>query len=472
MKSLRRAGQAPNLIMDSPRIFTVSELTASIRGLLETQFPFVSVAGEISNLRQPYSGHFYFTLKDDRAQIKAVLFKMQQRYLSDRPVDGQQVVCRGRLSVYEPRGDYQLIVDTLDFHGAGAMQLAFENLKKRLATEGLFAEDRKKPLPLMPEHITLVTSPNGAAVHDFIRVARSRCPQTGLAVYPVAVQGEQAAGEIAAAIVDINTQGHTDLIVLCRGGGSLEDLWAFNEEKLARAIAASRLPIVSAVGHEIDFTIADFAADLRAPTPSAAAELILPDSRALALQVNQLRGRLYRTMSARLERYASRTAMYRQQLGIMRRPLEQMLLQLDHSAGAMERAVRNRLAAEQERLAQAAGRLRRQNPLVLLQLRGRQLVEQQRRLHHAAAIFLENRDKSLARIAGVLDAVSPLSTLARGYSIVRKAGDGGEIITDYNQVEKNSRIEVILHRGYLECTVEKTGEKRTRPVEKTGGDRE
>ncbi|NIA06001.1 MAG: exodeoxyribonuclease VII large subunit, partial [Proteobacteria bacterium] len=219
---------------------------------------------------------------------------------------------------------------------------------------------------------------------------------------------------------------HTDLIVLCRGGGSLEDLWAFNEEKLARAVAASRLPIVSAVGHEIDFTIADFAADLRAPTPSAAAELILPDSRALALQVNQLRGRLYRTMTARLERYASRTAMYRQQLGMMRRPLEQMLLQLDHSAGAMERAVRNRLAAEQARLAQAAVRLRRQNPLVLLQLRGRQLIEQQRRLHHAAGIFLENRDRSLARIAGVLDAVSPLSTLARGYSIVRKAGDGGD----------------------------------------------
>ncbi len=462
------------MTMDSPRIFTVSELTASIRGLLETRFPFVSVAGEISNLRQPYSGHLYFTLKDDRAQIKAVLFKMQQRYLSDRPIDGQQVVCRGRLSVYEPRGDYQLIVDTLDFHGAGAMQLAFENLKKRLATEGLFAEDLKKPLPLMPEHITLVTSPNGAAVHDFIRVARCRCPQTKLAVYPVAVQGEQAAGEIAAAIVDINTQPqpHTDLIVLCRGGGSLEDLWAFNEEQLARAIAASGLPIISAVGHEIDFTIADFAADLRAPTPSAAAELILPDSRALALQVDQLRGRLYRTMTARLERYAGRTAMYRQQLGMMRRPLEQVLLKLDHSAGAMERAVRNRLAAEQERLAQAAVRLRRQNPLILLQLRGRQLVEQQRRLHHAAGIFLENRDRSLARIAGVLDAVSPLSTLARGYSIVRKAGDGGDIITDCDQVEKNSRIEVILHRGYLECTVDKTGEKRTLPGKKIDRNRE
>jgi len=216
--------------MDSLKIFTVSEINASIRGILESQFPFISIVGEISNLRRPFSGHMYFTLKDEKAQIKAVLFKMQQRYLGEEPADGQHVVCRGRLSVYEPRGDYQIIVDTIDFRGKGLLHLEFERLKKKLAGEGLFNRAAKKPIPLFPEHVTLVTSPEGAAVHDFIRVARTRCPQAGITVYPVAVQGDHAAQEITRAIAAINDSIETSLIVLCRGGGSLEDLWAFNEE--------------------------------------------------------------------------------------------------------------------------------------------------------------------------------------------------------------------------------------------------
>jgi len=447
------------------KIFSVSELTASIRGLLESQFPFVSVAGEISNLRRPHSGHIYFTLKDDRARIKAVLFKMQQRYLTDKPVDGQEVICRGRLSVYEARGDYQIIIDTLDFHGAGALQLAFENLKKRLAQEGLFDEERKKSLPLMPEHITLVTSPGGAAVHDFIRVARTRCPQVRLAVYPVAVQGAQAAGEITEAIADINVHLQTDVIVLCRGGGSLEDLWAFNEEKVARAIAASKLPVVNAVGHEIDFTIADFAADLRAPTPSAAAELILPDSEALAVQVDRCRSRLHRTMISLLKRCADGTALQRHKLGAMRQPLDQMLLKLDHKTSDMEHAMRNVLSAKQISVHHLMELLKRKNPVIRLQLRNREFTELRRRLLRAEKTALENRRKTLARIAGLLNAVSPLSTLARGYSIVRQAGPGGKIITQYNQVEKENAIEVILHQGYLECEVKKTAEHQ--PSRKT-----
>lgn len=247
--------------MNTKRIFSVSELTSSIKSMLEGRFPFISVAGEISNLRRPASGHLYFTLKDDRAQIKTVLFKTQQRYLEKTPRDGQMVVCQGRLTVYEPRGDYQLIVDAMDFHGAGALQLAFEQLKKKLAAEGLFDQEDKKPLPALPRHITLVTSPTGAAVHDFIRIAQSRYPQIRIAVFPVAVQGDAAAGEIQEAILEINNQMHTDIIVLCRGGGSIEDLWAFNDEQLAREIRYSNIPVVSAVGHEIDFTIADFAAD-------------------------------------------------------------------------------------------------------------------------------------------------------------------------------------------------------------------
>jgi exodeoxyribonuclease VII large subunit len=212
--------------MNSAKIFSVTELNASIRGLLETQFPFVSVAGEISNLRQPLSGHLYFTLKDEQSQLKAVLFKMQQRYLSDPPTDGKLAVCRGRLSVYEPRGEYQLIVDTIDFHGVGTLQLEFEKLKKKLAAEGLFDQERKKTLPPFPEHITLVTSPRSAAVHDFLRIARQRFPQTPIAIYPVTVQGRQAAGEIVEALATVNAHLRATVIVLCRGGGALEDLWA------------------------------------------------------------------------------------------------------------------------------------------------------------------------------------------------------------------------------------------------------
>ena len=284
--------------MSNSRIFTVSEINDSIRGILEVQFPFVSVAGEISNLRQPLSGHCYFTLKDERTQIRAVLFKMQQRYLSSKPADGQMVICHGRISVYEARGEYQLIVDTIDLHGTGIMQLEFEKLKHKLAAEGLFDQDVKTQLPFLPEHITLVTSPKGAAVHDFIRIAQARCPTTKIAVFPVSVQGNQAAGEISRAITAINNHLSTDIIVLCRGGGSLEDLWTFNEEKVARAIAGSTIPIVSAIGHEIDYTIADFVADLRAPTPSGAAEMLLPETQALKSQINELQNRQFRSMKS------------------------------------------------------------------------------------------------------------------------------------------------------------------------------
>ena len=287
--------------MDDRRVLTVSELNESIRLLLEAQYPFISVGGEISNLHKPYSGHCYFTLKDSGAQIRAVLFKMQQRYLSRFPKDGDHVVCRGRISVYEPRGEYQLIVDTIDHQGAGALQLAFEQLKQRLATEGLFDEHRKRRPPGFPGHITLVTSPRGAAVHDFIHIANRRCPMVRIAVYPVAVQGEQASAEMIRALEEINARVATDLIVLCRGGGSIEDLWAFNDEHLARAIRRSAVPVVSAVGHEIDFTIADFAADLRAPTPSAAAELLTPDSAALRVRINQQDERLRRLLRSRTE---------------------------------------------------------------------------------------------------------------------------------------------------------------------------
>ena len=450
---------APFNAMNNQKIFSVSELTSTIKGMLEGRFPFINVVGEISNLRQPGSGHLYFTLKDDRAQIKTVLFKMQQRYLEKQPRDGQMVVCRGRISVYEPRGDYQLIVDALDFHGAGALQLAFEKLKTKLAAEGLFDQTDKKELPPLPRHITLVTSPTGAAVHDFIHIARRRYPQVRISVYPVAVQGDTAAAEIREAIVDINSQVDTDVIVLCRGGGSIEDLWAFNDEQLARTIHGSTIPVVSAVGHEIDFTIADFAADLRAPTPSGAAEMLLPDSSILGDRIAELARRLCHSMQSSLDRYQDQLTMYRQQLGVATQPLDTLMLRLDHLAGNMEHAMQNLLNDRQARLNELDSRLQQNNPLQVLLLHQHNIQGLERRLQQAGKRVIRENEQTLARAAGLLDAVSPLSTLARGYAIARKKTGRKEIITTVEQVCSGEKIEIILHQGRLDCSILSTTEQ-------------
>ncbi len=259
------------------RIQSVTEITQSIKLLLENGFAFVAVCGEVSNLKQPYSGHLYFTLKDTGAQIKAVLFKTQRRYLAAEMADGVQVICRGRISVYEPRGDYQLVVDSVEFAGAGDRLAAFEQLKEKLNSEGLFAEAHKKKLPLLPQGIALITSPRGAAVHDFLTVAGRRFPSIPIEIHPVAVQGDHAAAEIGAAVKAACHRNRAEVIVICRGGGSAEDLSPFNSEELARTVYQATIPVVSAVGHEVDYTILDFVADHRCPTPTAAAEAVLPD---------------------------------------------------------------------------------------------------------------------------------------------------------------------------------------------------
>jgi len=448
--------------MNNQKIFSVSELSKAIKSILEGRFPFINVAGEISNLRRPGSGHCYFTLKDDRAQVKAVLFKMQQRYLEKLPRDGQMVVCRGRISVYEPRGDYQLIVDSLDFHGAGALQLAYEQLKKKLAAEGIFDQEDKKKLPPLPRHITLITSPTGAAVHDFIRIAQSRYPQVKISVFPVAVQGDAAAGEIRQAIIDSNDQLDTDIIVLCRGGGSIEDLWAFNDEQLARTIRSSAVPVVSAVGHEIDFTIADFAADLRAPTPSGAAEMLLPDSSVLADRITELTRRLHHTMQSGIDRYQEQLAWYRQHLSSAGQPVDTLMLRLDHLVGNLEHAMQNILTGGQTRLNIVDSLLQRNNPLQVLCLHQQKIQELQRRLLQAGNRTISEKEQALARSAGLLDAVSPLSTLARGYSIARKKSGRKTVITAFDQVRSGEKIELILHRGRVDCSVLATTEQPDR----------
>ena len=439
--------------MDDRSVLTVTELNRSIRSLLEGRFPFVSVAGEISNLHKPSSGHLYFTLKDAGAQIKAVVFKMQQRYLAELPRDGGQVVCRGRISVYEPRGEYQLIVDTLDFRGAGAIHQAFEALKRRLAAEGLFDEHLKRPLPPFPAHITLITAPGGAAVHDFIRIATRRFPPIRIAVYPTAMQGDQAAAAIIEAIQAINAHGATDLMVLCRGGGSSEDLWAFNDEPLARAIRASSLPVVSAVGHAIDFTIADFAADLRAPTPSAAAELLVPDAAVVRDRIEAQRDRLRRSLLRRWERDQHRLLLARQRLTTMPRPVERFMFHLDQLAGRLQESLAVQLAACRQRLDGAALALAGCNPRHRLALSEQRLEQLRKRLIQGVSGRLASTEERFGRAVGVLHAVSPLATLARGYAIVRTTAPKRHIVTEAARIRPGMEVEVVLHRGQLICRV-------------------
>ena len=439
--------------MNRNHIYTVSELNGSIRSLLENRFPYLSVTGEISNLRRPYSGHVYFTLKDDQGQIKAVLFKMQQRYLEKQPADGQSVICRGRLSVYEPRGDYQLIIDHIDFHGVGNLQIAFERLKKKLEAEGLFAHDAKQALPVLPRHITLITSPRGAAVHDFIRIASRRFPATRLAIYPVAVQGEQAATEITEAINRVNEKLDTDIIVLCRGGGSIEDLQPFNDEQLARTIYASMVPVVSAVGHEIDFTIADFVCDLRAPTPSGAAELLLPEAAVLTDTLAAYTMRLTRFMEQRIEQESGRLLLQQQKLGDFSAPLTNLFLRVDQQGMLLTRSMTSCISAYQQRINAARFRLERQNPDTRLQVSIGRLRGIEQRFFRIARQIIETKSQQLEQQKDMLNVVGPHATLARGYAIVRKKPTA-QVIMDSSQINPGEQAEVLLHHGSLEVTVE------------------
>ncbi|RJX26885.1 MAG: exodeoxyribonuclease VII large subunit [Desulfurivibrio sp.] len=440
------------------RVQTVTELTRSIRGLLETEFSFVTVSGEISNLRQPFSGHCYFTLKDREAQIRVVLFKNQQRYLDTPLQDGRQVICRGRISVFEPRGEYQIIADFVDTHGTGALQAAFDQLKKKLADEGLFDSARKKALPFLPEKIFLVTSPGGAALFDFLRIARGRFPSVPIEISPVRVQGEGAAEEIARAIAAINRRAAEDgVIVLCRGGGSLEDLWAFNEEKTAWAIFESRLPVVSAVGHEVDFTIADFVADHRSPTPTAAARDVLPDRLALRQRVAALAGRLRTTVNARIDLLRRQVRFEQQRLGDPSALLRHFRLVVDNSQLALAGAMTTVIHRQKVRLHRMESRLAIHNPARQL-IHRRQLVDE---LAEKIMVFtrmqLERKRQELARSAVLLDAVSPLAVLGRGYAIVSRAEDG-RVIRSANQTGPGELLRIRLHEGSLVSEVKEREE--------------
>src|SRR5215467_7179706 len=334
------------------QILTVSELTSRIRDLLARNFTDIFVQGEISNCREAQSGHIYFTLKDDRAQVRCVFFKQQQRGIKFRPEDGLQVTVRGTISVYEPRGEYQIYIEKIEPVGLGALQLAFDQLKKRLEAEGLFDPSRKKPLPLLPSHIGLITSPSGAAVRDVVRILKRRFPNVHLTLYPVRVQGEGAAGGIVKALDYFSKKRTVDVVLLVRGGGSLEDLWSFNEESVARAIAACAIPVISGVGHETDFTIADFVADVRASTPSAAAELVVQTRREFDKHVFELRARLEGSLRYRLLGLSRRVHALAGRRGF-RRPLDllrQQRQRSDELTSRLATGLRGRLQDSRKRL--------------------------------------------------------------------------------------------------------------------------
>ena len=436
---------------------TVGQITASIKFLLESEYRFVAISGEISNLRAPFSGHQYFTLKDATAQLRAVLLKPQLRYLSEPLRDGRQVVCRGRISVYEPRGEYQLIVDTVEQLGAGALQQQFLRLKEKLAAEGLFDQARKRPIPAFPATLVVVSSPTGAAIHDFLKIWSQRASTVRILVYPVAVQGRTAAAEMARALDRINRDLPCDAIVLCRGGGSLEDLWAFNEEILARAIDRSQIPIISGVGHEIDSTIADFCADRRAPTPTGAAELLIPDANRLRDHLRRQQSILTRMLHERLRREEYALLQQTRMLGGFQGRLSNLSLRLHLGEDRFHSAFHATLSRRENQLKSLVNRLEMRSPFQQLMLQSQQLSHLHDRLVRQMATILQRHTDTLGGLANLLHSYSPLATLARGYAIARiRTASGYHSLTRSSEVDVGDEVEILLHEGKLISSVIRT----------------
>lgn len=442
-----------------PRALSVSELNHQAKHLLETSFMQVWVEGELSGFSRPSSGHWYFSLKDRKCQVRCAMFRGFNQRIRELPKEGDQIRIRGKVTLYENRGDFQIIVEHLEPAGLGALQQAFEELKRKLELEGLFDVARKKTLPPIPHHIGVVTSPTGAAIHDILTVLARRCPAIPVTLYPTAVQGKAATADIVRAIERAQSHGVADVLVIGRGGGSLEDLWCFNEEAVARAIARCSIPTVSAVGHEVDVTIADFVADLRAPTPSAAAEKVSPDQREWVRQVDEKANRLGNAVRRTLQRMETQMLHLAARLRDPRRQLMDKAQRMDELDMRLVKAMTDALAQRSLRADHVKQRLLMQSPGRRLDLAQDSLQRLQDRRDKAIRLRLDRHYDRLSHSSQTLHVVSPLATLGRGYAITRRESDGA-IIRDATEVATGDVINTRLAKGDLTATVTKVHPSR------------
>jgi exodeoxyribonuclease VII large subunit len=439
---------------NSAKVFTVSALTEQIKDLLEEKFDFIWVEGEISNFRKPASGHCYMVLKDDKAQLRAVMFRMQSRYMKFTPEDGMQVIAQGRVVVYPPRGEYQIVLDYLEPVGVGALALAFEQLKKKLAAEGLFDDAIKKKLPFLPQRVAVITSPTGAAVRDFLNVIQRRFANIDITIVPVKVQGDEATTEIVEALKRVNQELEVDVVVLTRGGGSLEDLWAFNQEELAYALRDSRVPVVSAVGHEIDTTISDLAADLRAPTPSAAAELLVVEKEALKERLTVIEGRLQLVLKAYLTHLNQNLALLSKGIRDPRKAMADSWMRVDDLNSRLIRLMTFMLREIKTRMQSESRSLALHSPVVRVASLKEKLAFRHKDLSLLAVRMFKDYRMALSLLEEKMKDLSPYAVLKRGYSITRVLPEK-KIIRDVTDVKMGDQVNVTLAEGGLDCLIEK-----------------
>ncbi len=436
-------------------ILTVSELTSQIKSQLETRFPFIWITGEISNFRVPVSGHFYFSLKDSRAQINAVMFRGQNNHLKFEPEDGMQINGIGRISLYEPRGTYQIILEYMEPSGVGALQVAFEQLKQKLSSEGLFNDEHKLPIPFLPNKICVITSLTGSVIHDILRVLSRRFANIPLEIIPAKVQGDDAEKELIAAVRRLNERREADVAILARGGGSLEDLQPFNTEGLVREIFASNIPIISAVGHETDFTLADFVADLRAPTPSAAAEMAVPVKTDLKRQCIEIQRKLMTAFSNYLRFLKTYLGEFSRRLIDPRKRIQDLRLRTDDLSGRLIRACCQDIRQRRERLQWRLEKLQTLSPAARLPYLNSKYEQLHHNLLYYMNIYIINKNNHLHANRSKLIALSPMAILERGYSITRSL-PGAQVVRDAGSVVTGDHLQILLGAGSLEAYVTKS----------------
>ncbi|PID50423.1 MAG: exodeoxyribonuclease VII large subunit [Proteobacteria bacterium] len=445
-------------------IFSISQLNAEVSLLLGQCFPAIWIEGEISNLARPSSRHLYFSLKDEQAQVRCALFRHRNLALRIRPENGMHIIAKGKVALYEPRGDYQFIIEQIETAGEGLLQRRFEALKHKLLTAGWFNTEHKKSLPPLPRAIGVITSPTGAAVRDILNVLKRRCPHIPVWIYPVTVQGETAARQIVRALQQANQEQRCDTLILARGGGSLEDLWPFNEEAVATAIYQSHLPIITGIGHETDFTIADFVADQRAPTPSAAAELAAPEAQALRQQLRLLSQRLQQQLALQLQYKQQQLHSLQHRLNLQKpaNRLRQQAQKLDELDLRLHRQIQHYLHYKQDKLQTIKQTLLKSSPLPKIHTAQQNLQQQAQYLQHLMQLNLASKQKQLALQAARLNAYSPLATLERGFAVV--FDQNHQVLRQAENTTNGSLLTVRLHKGELLCRVEECRTEKKIPT--------